>query len=427
MRRAEVYRSAARPPAPRRLTLQSSSGSFCEVPESAALEREGELRRGVVEDGVLVDPEGLAPAHQHPPVHDHGVHVGRVGEVRQARHRHVRRIEVRLAHVHQHDVGLLARLERAELIVETEGAGGADRRHLQHLARRHPGRIAEMTPVVVHALGHVPEHVVAAVGRRGVRADDYRDALADQLRRRTAPVDRTDCARVVHHVGAGVLERCDVLGREVHAVGEQREGPEQAELPGERDRSGGVAVLSEEDPVLGAQRGDGARHLAHLGRPIPHVTRVVDRQEQTDAGAPVQHVVPAPDQLRAHRELLAEPELDFFGGAVADAPVALREGAVVRPHRQDGAKAGLQRGFAVGVAEGGMVAAVDVVASPQQRQRGGDTRPSGAPAARAALRRARTPPSSVARRAPRRRGSTRHRRPPRASAPARARRASGSR
>ena len=70
--------------------------------------------------------------------------------------------------------------------------------------------------------------------------------------------------------------------------------------------------------------------------------------------------------------LLAEPDLDLFVGAIADAPVALREGAVVRPHRQDGAKPGCKRGFAVGIAVRGMVAAVDVVASPQQRDRGGD-------------------------------------------------------
>ena len=120
------------------------------------------------------------------------------------------------------------------------------------------------------------------------------------------------------------------------------------------------------------QGADGFRHLANLGARVFHVVGVVDRHDETDAGAAAQHVVPAPDQLRAHLELVREPELDIFRAAVGDTPEAPRERAPARAYRQNGAKPRFARRFAVGVAVGGIVGAVDVVASAQQRHGGGD-------------------------------------------------------
>ena len=109
--------------------------------QSAALQRVRHLRGRFVEDVVLPNRKDLALSQKHPAVDDHAVHVSRVGEMCEARHGHVRRIEVRLAQVDQHDAGLLARLQRAEVAVEAEGTqqrhGGGDA-SLQAFEQREP-------------------------------------------------------------------------------------------------------------------------------------------------------------------------------------------------------------------------------------------------------------------------------------------------
>src|SRR5471032_1133828 len=77
---------------------------------------------------------------------------------------------------------------------------------------------SRMTAVVVHALPHVAEHVVTAVGRRAIRANRHRHAGIDEFRHGATSDDRHDRAWVVHDRGACFDARRDVRGGEIDGM-----------------------------------------------------------------------------------------------------------------------------------------------------------------------------------------------------------------
>ena len=116
----------------------------------------------------FVDRQHPVVLHQDFAADHRHAHVAGIREAGDAMNRHIHRHEVRLEQVDQNDVGLLAHFERTELVVKRQRLGGIDRDHFEHLAVRQDVRVTKMTTVVMHALPHVAEHVVAPIGRRAI-------------------------------------------------------------------------------------------------------------------------------------------------------------------------------------------------------------------------------------------------------------------
>ena len=125
---------------------------------------------------------------------------------------------MRLAEVEQHDVGFLASLERADLVLHADGLRGIDGHHLQSLPGRQDLIVTEMAAVIMHGLLHVSDHVSGPIRRGRVRADSDGHALIDQLRHRAAALDRSDGGRVVHDAGTSFAQRSDIRLGQIGAV-----------------------------------------------------------------------------------------------------------------------------------------------------------------------------------------------------------------
>src|SRR5262245_27052104 len=91
--------------------------------------------------------------------------------IREVRDRVVDRYEVRGAQCERHEIGALARLDRADLRIQAEGARAAERRRAQRRVGGHRPRIAR------HRLGeepgsaHLGEEVEPVIARRAVGAE----------------------------------------------------------------------------------------------------------------------------------------------------------------------------------------------------------------------------------------------------------------
>ena len=123
---------------------------------------------GAGKDFGFVDGFDDSALHQDFAVDDYGVDVLAPCEVGDTVHRHVERIEVGLVHVKEDKVGLLADLQGADFRVHAQGSGPVYGAHLQGLAGRYVGALAELRPVLSHAGIHVAEHVVVHVRGGGV-------------------------------------------------------------------------------------------------------------------------------------------------------------------------------------------------------------------------------------------------------------------
>lgn len=169
-----------------------------------------------------------------------------------------------------------------------------------------------MPTVVMHALEHVAEHVVATVRGGAVGTEGDGDTGFDQLRHRAAAEDRHDGARVMHDPGLRLPAQGDVFLGEVDAVGHEGRRTEQTQfVMGQRQRTRAVAVLGERQAMslgqlavllrlLTVQRGQ----LSVTG----FVLRRVHRQGECNAHAAVGHAVTGPGDVIADLEHLLETD-----------------------------------------------------------------------------------------------------------------------
>ena len=145
-------------------------------------------------------------------------------------------------------------------------------------------------PMVAHALEHVAEHVVAAVRRGAVGAQDHVHARVDELRHGASGDVGGGGAGVVDDDRARLGADADLFVGEAGGVGEKGVGPEDVQrLVGELDGAPGVAVLAEEDTVLPGEVSRRLR-LGLEGLQLPAVDgvagRVVDREHHAGLEPP---------------------------------------------------------------------------------------------------------------------------------------------
>lgn len=133
--------------------------------------------------------QGAPLFHYDRAIHDDSVHICRSGEMRDPVQRHHRRVEMRLEPVNKDDIGFFARLKRAKLMIKSKRAGRADCRHLQCLAFGQNSRVAKVASVIMHALRHVAEHIIPAIGCCSVGAKRHIHTKVQQFRDRTATKD----------------------------------------------------------------------------------------------------------------------------------------------------------------------------------------------------------------------------------------------
>ena len=112
--------------------------------------------------------------------------------------RPVQHTHIGLVEIEHRDVGALARLQRADLVLESQRLGGVDGRHLDRALDRHAGRI-EMAHMLHQAADlHLLDHVDRIVDHRAVGAERDIDARALRVgeRRYPAAADRLAGRRV---------------------------------------------------------------------------------------------------------------------------------------------------------------------------------------------------------------------------------------
>ena len=296
-------------------------------------------------------------------------HVVAVGEVDQARDRHVQRVKVRPAQVQQHDVGLLADLQRADVLFHAERLGAVDGAHLEHAARRQPGGVFEERPVVMHALLHVAEHVAGSVRRGGVGSDAHIGARIEEFRHRAATENGSDGARDYGRCSVPVSATMRISSAVRSVECERRAfGPRMPSSLRVGDAALVVAVLRENEAALTgeARHLDGlfARFREILGAQRFHMLRTQGRRDQRDVEAAAMGAVPGVDQFHAGFVLAVEIDGIFVRRSVLDARIGARMGRTGRADGDDGAGADFAHAFAMGVAVDRIVGPQDRVAAP---------------------------------------------------------------
>jgi hypothetical protein len=165
------------------------------------------------------------------PVDDHRPHVGGFDRIGEVGHRVVERDETVLVEVDDHDVGTLADLERADLLIEAERARSPDRRHLERHDRRHRQRIEPDALVEQRGELDLGEEIELVVARRTVRPEPDDHAGAEHVRhRRDAAGELQVAARIVHDAGAARGQERDLFAVDPYAVRGDEAGIEDPEV-----------------------------------------------------------------------------------------------------------------------------------------------------------------------------------------------------
>jgi hypothetical protein len=301
---------------------------------------------------------------------------------------------VRAVDVDHDQVGLLARLQRADLVLKAHDAGGADRMQLQRLRAGEGGRTPQAQPHgvegVAHALERVVQHPVGGeAGRNAARHDVFERRVAAAAR-----IDR----RAMGIGGAALLDRVEIARAGEDEMGEHDIRAEHADIPEELDRATAMGFLdlldlgnalrgmnmhADAEPVrLGAGRpqqlgrtgvggvGADARGDAAIGSAVPAFGEGDAVAQALLADLRMVRVVAAPELVQADIE-------DLVGDLGPQAAGLDRFGEPVRriPDVVDGGDAGLEHVGAAGLGQQRPLILRDVLLHPEgdfeQRRLGG--------------------------------------------------------
>src|SRR5215211_1539438 len=155
----------------------------------------GDLLR-LSDNALRIGPMGKAPVPvDHLAIHQHHTRIAALPGIDEARNGTVGHAHVWLREVENRNVGALARLERADLLVHAERRGGVDGCHLDCTFGRHPRRI-EMAHVLHERTRlHLLHHVDRIIDHRAVRAERDGDAGALRIGDWTDPAAADRLAR----------------------------------------------------------------------------------------------------------------------------------------------------------------------------------------------------------------------------------------
>ena len=301
--------------------------------------------RNLHADRLLVDQRQLPLAHHHAAADDRGPHRLLVGAEGDLLDRIVERDEAPVVAVEENDVGLLADLDRADLVLHQARPRRAVRRHVHHLVRRHPLAVVVGADLVDQARRLEGREHVGGVGRGDAVAAE-RDVGAGVLEfpdRRHARAEFQVGERVVGDRPADPAEQLDVaLGqpdRVVHGqpvghaadIGEElRQRLVVFPLPGDGLRLGLEHVAVDRQVEVGGE----PRHFLEQRR------RAALRPARPEDDPHPVLVVPGGAEVLEQLDLVAvagdgegvEPRLELRRHEVADEGQAVHERLV--PHRR---------------------------------------------------------------------------------------------